>query len=245
LTESWPTELSLIRHGQSVGNVADDAAHVAGAAVIEVDVRDPDVELSPLGVQQAEAVGRRWAAELPDVPDVVVSSPYVRALSTARLAIAAAGCSPELVVDERVRERDLGVFDGLTALGITTRFPDEARRRAHLGKFYYRPPSGESWADLALRVRAVVHDIRELFGGKRVAVFSHQAVLFVFRYVLENLTEQQVLDFSAREPLHNGAVTRYQCSDAAHLRLVGHDLTDHLEAEGTAATGKHDVHAEV
>ena len=245
MSGSWPAQLTLVRHGQSLGNVADEAAHAAGAAVIDIDVRDPDVELTELGVRQAQAVGRRWAAEPLDVPDVVVSSPYARALSTARLAIAQASCSPDIVVDERIRERDLGIFDGLTALGIRTRFPDEATRRAHLGKFYYRPPSGESWADLALRVRAIIHDVREQFGGRRVAVFSHQAVLFVFRYVLETLTEEQVLELSAREPLHNGAITRYASVDGVHLSLVAHDLTDHLDADGTVATGKHDVHAEI
>jgi probable phosphoglycerate mutase len=245
LTPSWPAQLSLIRHGQSIGNVADEAAHVAGAEVIAIDVRDPDVRLSELGERQARAVGRRWAAQPLDVPDVVVASPYARALATAQLAIAEADSSPGVVVDERIRERDLGVFDGLTALGIKRRYPDEAERRAHLGKFYYRPPSGESWADLALRVRPVVADIRERFGGKRVAVFSHQAVLFVFRYVLEALTEAEVLHLGAREPLHNGAITRYESTDGLALRLVGHDLTDHLDAEGTAPTGRHDVHAEV
>ena len=47
----------------------------------------------------------------------------------------------------------LTVFDGLTGKGIRSRYAEEAERRTHVGKFYYQPPSGESWCDVALRVR--------------------------------------------------------------------------------------------
>ena len=58
--------------------------------------------------------------------------------------------------DERLRERDFGAFDGMTGAGIREQYPDEAKRRDLLGKFYYRPPGGESWADVALRVRSLL-----------------------------------------------------------------------------------------
>ena len=56
--QHWPERLWLVRHGQSQGNVARDAAHEAGLNVIELDLRDVDVPLSDLGHQQAEAAGR-------------------------------------------------------------------------------------------------------------------------------------------------------------------------------------------
>ena len=124
-------------------------------------------------------------------------------------------------------------------------YPDEAERRAYLGKFYYRPPSGESWADLALRVRSVLRDAGEDYDGRRVAVFSHQAVLFVFRYVLESLTEPELLAVAAAAPLHNGAITRYARRNGEPLRLVDHDRTDHLDARGATTSQEHDVHAEI
>ncbi len=61
--------------------------------------------------------------------------------------------------DERIRDRELGVLDLLTKRGVTTRFPAEAQRRSWLGKFYYRPPGGESWADLVLRIRSFLADL--------------------------------------------------------------------------------------
>ena len=62
--QHWPERLWLVRHGQSQGNVARDAAHEAGHAVIDLDIRDVDVPLSELGKRQAEATGR-WFAALP------------------------------------------------------------------------------------------------------------------------------------------------------------------------------------
>ena len=57
--------LLLIRHGQSIGNVADDRARAAGAHRLDLDYRDADTPLSEAGVGQARAVGA-WLGELPE-----------------------------------------------------------------------------------------------------------------------------------------------------------------------------------
>ncbi|MEE3921664.1 histidine phosphatase family protein [Micromonospora sp. BRA006-A] len=89
---------------------------------------------------------------------MAVVSPYLRAVRTAELALDGTGIPAS--VDERLRDRELGVLDGLTAHGVTRRHPEEAQRRTRLGKFYYRPPGGESWTDVALRLRALLGDLR-------------------------------------------------------------------------------------
>src|SRR3954465_4797425 len=90
--ERWPARLWIVRHGESSGNVARDAAHAAGLADIAIDIRDVDVPLSELGEQQAEALGR-WFAKLPieDRPSVVLSSPYLRAQQTSEIILRIAG----------------------------------------------------------------------------------------------------------------------------------------------------------
>ena len=134
-----------------MGNVADARRTAPAPGRLELDVRDPDVPLSDTGRGQAEALGRHLA-ELPDDerPTAVLSSPFTRALTTAQLAVEPLGLT--VCTDERLRERDFGAFDGMTGAGIRDQYPDEAKRRDLLGKFYYRPPGGESWADVALRV---------------------------------------------------------------------------------------------
>src|SRR4051794_38174004 len=157
MPQNWPERLYLVRHGQSHGNVARDAADEAGLHEIDIDVRDVDVPLSELGRRQAEAAGRRVASLPPhERPGIVLSSSYVRARQTAEIICtqdALAGGPARAIVDERLREREFGIFDRLTTLGIRERFPDEAAHRRRLGKFYHRPPGGESWADVILRLR--------------------------------------------------------------------------------------------
>lgn len=209
--ESGPAELTLVRHGESVGNLADTAAQESGAEVLDLDDRDADVELSDTGREQARAL-RRWVSGLePDArPTMVVASPYRRAAETA--AVALEGQGVEVDHDERLRERDLGVLDGLTGAGIRTRYPEEAERRRRLGKFYYQPPSGESWADVAQRVRAFLHDLRFGHDGERVWLFTHQAVIMAFRYVLEGIEEADLLDIDRQIRIPNASVTRFRRS---------------------------------
>ena len=74
--QNWPERLYLVRHGQSEGNVARDAADEAGAHEIGIESRDVDVPLSELGRKQAQAAGR-WFAALAkdDRPEIILSSP--------------------------------------------------------------------------------------------------------------------------------------------------------------------------
>jgi broad specificity phosphatase PhoE len=126
--------IGLIRHGESSGNVAWEAAEAAGHDVVDLPERDADVPLSPEGERQGKALGR-WFASMPRErwPDLVVSSPYLRALDTAHLALPG---HPRSRVDERLRDRELGVFDVLTKHGVARRYPEEPARERRLGKFY-------------------------------------------------------------------------------------------------------------
>ena len=80
MRQNWPERLWLVRHGQSQGNVARDAADAAGHHEIAIEVRDVDVPLSELGLRQADAAGH-WFASLPanERPEVILASPYLRA----------------------------------------------------------------------------------------------------------------------------------------------------------------------
>lgn len=239
--DSAPRTLWLLRHAESEGNVADSRAQDAGAERLDLVARDADMPLSETGRRQAAALGRAWQALPPDErPTVVLSSPYERAMRTAELAVGAAGWDLQVLRDERLRERDLGVLDGFTKHGIEQQFPDEAARRKWLGKFYYRPPGGESWADVAGRVRAVVDTIERRYAGERIVIASHQAVLMLFRYVLEGITEQQVLDIDAEHRIANVGLLRYRY-DGTVPRLEAFNDTRHLDDLREPVTREPDV----
>lgn len=233
-------ELILVRHGQSEGNVAAEAADRERLAQIDVPARDPDVVLSATGRRQAEALGR-WLEQLPadERPGIVWTSPYRRARETAEIALQVCDARVGFRVDERLRDRDMGITDALTAAGIREKYPEEAKRRAWLGKFYYRPPGGESWADVALRVRSVLTDLANTETEQRVLVAAHDVVLLLFCYVAEGMDEEQVLERSRTNGLRNAAISRLvrdedsptgwqvtAYNEDVHLREQGVDVTD-------------------
>jgi len=236
--EAGAVELLLVRHGESEGNVAATEARLARAEVIDVPARDPDVNLSDTGQDQAKALGTalsRIAEEFR--PDTVVSSPYARALQTAEIAVQTAGWSLKVHTDERLRDRELGILDRLTRLGVETRYPDEAERRLWLGKLYYRPPGGESWADVALRLRSVLDELNNLGRGHRVMLVCHDAVILLVRYVLEGMSEREILDLAAGTTVLNASITRYvRPSGAGPWTLESFNVADHLTEQGVTVT---------
>src|SRR3954449_3940174 len=208
--DRWPEALLLVRHGESAGNVARDDAEARGLATIDIAERDMDVPLSATGCEQAAAAGSWLASAASHQPTIVVSSPYARTRETARVSLDESGLTDvELVVDERLREREFGALDRLTKRGIVERFPDEAEARHRLGKFYHRPPSGESWCDVALRVRSAVDTMSREYSRERVFVVAHQVVILMFRYVLERMTEEDILGVDRATEVANCAVTTF------------------------------------
>jgi len=207
---SWPAALVLVRHGESLGNVANAAAYAAKADRLDLTVNDPSVELSDLGVRQAQALGKRVGDLAEDEqPDVVLVSPYVRAHQTADHILATAGLEGlPRHTDERLRDREQGLLDRMTWHGVRAHYPEEAERRAHLGKFWYRPPGGESWADVAQRVRDVLRDLRLDHAGRHLLVVSHDVPILMHRYVLEALTPEEAVGLSGQ--VRNCALTVYR-----------------------------------
>ena len=247
--QHWPAKLWLVRHGQSQGNVAREIADEAGHHEIGIDVRDVDVPLSDLGREQAKAAGN-WFAGLPENerPEVILTSPYIRTRETAKIiceAGALAGGPQRAIVDERLREREFGVFDRLTTAGIRARYPQEAAHRATLGKFYHRPPGGESWADVILRLRSVLNTINLHYSDKRVLVVCHQVVVLCFRYILEELEEREILKIDREAEVLNCAVCAFDFDpDKDGLcvpKLAMWNYATPLKAERVPETAEPDV----
>ncbi|MGX6600675.1 histidine phosphatase family protein [Micromonosporaceae bacterium Da 78-11] len=257
--------LAMVRHGQSTGNVIAEQAEVDGLEVIDIPERDADVALSELGREQARAVGAWLAGRTEDErPTVVVVSPYLRARQTADLALTAArapvtgaqtpvtgaqkpaggGRDPVVVVDERLRDRELGVLDLLTGRGVEARLPHEAARRKRLGKFYYRPPGGESWADVLLRLRALLREIREDHPGARVLFVAHDATALMLRYLVEGLSEAELMDLAHRTSIANCSISSWRRDEQGELRPEQFNAVDHLHRADTPPTRQENVDAE-
>jgi probable phosphoglycerate mutase len=246
----WPERLWLIRHGESAGNVARDAAYAQGLSRIAIEGRDVDVPLSPCGVEQAQAIGHWFGALAPNErPEAILSSPYARSRRTAELICEDErwdGRAPSLIVDERLREREFGILDRLTRAGIEELYPEQAEIRRVVGKFYYRPPGGESWCDVILRMRSVLDTLSLHYAGVRVLIVTHQVVVLCLRYLLETLDETRLLEIDRAGDVINCGVTEYSYDpDNKHgesrMHLERYNCTVALIREGAPVTAAPDV----
>lgn len=246
MKQNWPKLIWIVRHGESAGNVARDAADLAGHARIEIAERDVDVPLSPRGQQQSEALGA-WFGALPEQPDVILASPYLRALSTAETIARQLTERPQLTVstDERLREKEFGILDRLTRRGIDELHPEQAEFRRILGKFYHRPPAGESWCDVILRLRSALDTICLHYADRTVLIVAHQVVVLCMRYIIENLTEEQILEIDRQGDVSNCGLTEYAASPDTEvdggLVLTRYNFVAPLVDAGAPVTAEKDV----
>lgn len=248
-----PAEIVAVRHGESTANAAmAAAAAVAGAGdspdgsfradreseedvefgefAVAMTGRDADISLTARGEDQAAAVGRRLALK-GETPDVVLVSPYRRARSTMRI-IAREAARVGLLLppprrDERLRDREMGVLELRTAAAIEKLYPDEAERRRRVGDLYYRPPGGESLADVALRLRTLLADLRHEAPGAHVLIVGHDATVLMLRYILEGLTETDVDRLVRTDPVGNASISRWRVRDG-RPRAIRYNDTRHL-----------------
>lgn len=138
-----------------------------------------DVELSPLGEQQAlqlkEAVADRQF-------DVVICSDLKRARRTAEVAFDG---KAEIVFDNRLRECDYGDF---------TRHDEHEMfrlKREHIEEPF---PNGESYKDVEARIKSLLEDLKMKYDGKHIAFMSHQAPQLALEVLLNGKTWIEAFD---------------------------------------------------
>jgi 2,3-bisphosphoglycerate-dependent phosphoglycerate mutase len=153
----------LVRHGESLGNIDDKAYRQFG---------DHNVPLTQWGYRQALEAGRTIASYLDGLPGAeprklnVWFSPFLRTRQSkdALLEALPSGLVEDVREDYLLREQDFGLFTEIyDHAEQKKRFPEEfekwARLRNTSGKFYARPPDGESRADVAQRVRLFLQTV--------------------------------------------------------------------------------------
>jgi broad specificity phosphatase PhoE len=231
IQRKWPETLTIIRHGQSERNVAKDAATAAGGKLSYVDaVRDQDTPLTELGMAQALHVGVHLRKDILTF-DTILVSPYLRTRQTSDQIIRGLDYQPEIVIEERIREIEFGILDGLTPEGIAAKYPEEIARRKKEGKYWYRAPGGESRPDVALRVQSLLGTLARDYVDKRVMVVCHSVVVLVFRRLLERWGEQEYLKVDREDDVKYCSMTRYSVNNmTGKLELRAYNAT--LTADG-------------
>lgn len=181
----------------------------AGAeAVWGASVRDVDTPLTQLGIEQAITTGQ-FLADKANF-DVIFSSPYMRTLQTSEHISGQLATAPRLILEERIREIEFGVLDGLTHDGVRQRYGDEWARRKREGKYWYRPPGGESRPDVALRVHSFLGTLTRDYRQKNVLVVCHSVVVLIFRRLLERWDEAKYMEVDREDDVLNCGITIYR-----------------------------------
>lgn len=153
---SRPGRLILVRHGESEGN--RDRRFT----------QNPDVSLTPLGRQQAQAAAERIAKRYN--PSRLVTSPFARARQTAEIIAEGLGLTVE--VEAALREQSFGIFAGQPYEALLS---DAAYHEGP--RWGWRPPGGESLTDVYERVVPALHRIARSGAGQDVVLVSHGGVM--------------------------------------------------------------------
>jgi len=163
-------KLLLIRHGESVGNAE---GRLQGQT---------DLPLSELGREQARALARRLVRE-GWILSALYASDLSRAAETAHILGQALGAP--VILDERLREYDAGVLNGLVWDEIEQRYPELARGLRD-DRSWTDFPQAEGNPTFVARLTAAVTDIQAGHGaGDVVALVSHGGSLgMILAYLL-------------------------------------------------------------
>lgn len=140
-------DIYLTRHGETVFN--QDGRYQGQL----------DSPLTPLGIEQAQAVAGVLASHLEGVPVRLRCSPLGRAVHTAEIFADRLGLSAELETDARLMEVGMGQWDGLTRAEIAELWPD-ARKGRSVREWMFHGPDGESLDDLAARLSDLLADLQ-------------------------------------------------------------------------------------
>jgi probable phosphoglycerate mutase len=201
------TDILLVRHGETLWN---QQGRMQG---------QQDSPLTELGVRQARLLARR----LKDVPFVALySSDLGRAYRTAVSIADETG--HEIVSDVRLRERNFGIFEGLTNAEIKARYPDDhaifSRRDPH-----FVMAGGESAVAFRDRCLACLAEIAARHAGEATVVVAHGLVLDAVYRAAHGMQIEQPRGF----PLLNCSINTFRYADGTWSALAMCDVT-HLGA---------------
>lgn len=185
------TQLILVRHGETEWNRLKKYQGQANSPLTE------------LGIRQAEAVRDALA----DEPiDTIVSSDLGRALQTAQ--IIAEPHDLRVIPEARLRERHLGVFQGLDKDSISERYPEEVRRYRS-GDPDHVIPDGESARQRYERSTACLRELAKSHAGDTLVVVAHGGIL---RGAIEMVLDLP-MNRKRRFSLYNASIARFSIFD--------------------------------
>lgn len=146
-------EIVFVRHGRTKLN--KEGCYIGAT----------DEELSMEGIEEIQSVKKML---YPVEFDGIYSSPLKRARQSAEII------GRNFIIDERLREINFGIFDGIDNMEVQSKYPLEYKRWTE-DYINYKIPGGESFSELFDRVERFVREVSEKH--KKVLVLTHGGVI--------------------------------------------------------------------
>jgi broad specificity phosphatase PhoE len=208
----------VIRHGQTIPNILIEQS--TDSYFYEVTGADETIGLTELGLIQAKEAGlflaslfrRRSVAR-------IYCSQFFRTRSTAEVIQSVLSNKPQIVEDRRIAKRHYGDFWNITYNGVKALYPEEYRQFLLHGGYRYRPPSGENYVDLKLRLLDFVHDEIDCSVGNIVISTHSAAALMLEQLLLGEMTDSELVERYDEIAVPNASVTVYKRIAARRLIL--------------------------
>ena len=143
-----------------------------------------NLTLTEKGIEQAKKAAKLLKNE---AIQIIFSSPSLRCLQTAKIIAERLG--KQIILDEKLREVDFGIFEGLSLEEARRKYPEiyEARLK---DKWNFRIPKGESYKDAAERFLEFLKEIEGKY--ESVLCVTHVTVIKVILKVLCGLSLEEV-----------------------------------------------------
>jgi probable phosphoglycerate mutase len=165
----------LVRHGEAENNVSD-----IGNSYPELR----KMHLTEKGIKQVEATAKYLSGQ---GIDAIIASPLARTRETADSISQATG--KEVLIDERLHETGLGVFNGKPLQKFFSKYPD-----MHARILTDSADEVENMIDMRGRIESFLRDIRKIYADKKVVIVSHGDVIDQLYGILRHESIGQSLD---------------------------------------------------
>ena len=193
------TQFYFVRHGKTEINAE---GRFNGGTV--------DSPLIPAGV----AATKRMAQHLKSVSfDMALTSPQMRAQTTAKIILAESINAPILTIIEELREMHLGDWDGKKIDQITADFPEELKNyRMRPDLFDAEKIHAEAYPNLIARSTKVIEEVTRTHPNDKVLVVSHGILLMALLNTLKGvplakIRESGIVDNSSLTILNHSKET--------------------------------------
>lgn len=210
---SWPSILCLVRHAESFGNTIDVDSRAAH------ELATWKYPLTEFGRNQAK-ITSDYLHNTYGSFDVYYTSYYLRAKETMQILY------PErerFYEDPRLAEAQRGIYHTMTRDQIAAKYPEELARKEREGLYHYRPPGGENWPDIEMRVHSFLGTLIRDCSDKKVLIVVHGHWLVLFERLIQHFGIEEAVERYKQGVVENASVTTYASVDE-HLQKTSYSV---------------------